>query len=162
MTGSIDWLAWAVWGFGATAVLTVILAAGQGLGLTRLSIPYVLGSMVTLDRDRARLYGIALHFVSGWAFSFMYVLGFHVWGGPTWWKGAVFGALHGAFVLGVLLPALPAVHPRMASESRGPTVVRQLEPPGFLGLHYGTRTPASAFVAHVVFGAILGAGYLAA
>lgn len=50
----------------------------------------------------------------------------------------------------------------MASESRGPTVVRQLEPPGFLGLHYGTRTPLVAFAAHLVFGAILGAGYVRA
>jgi len=160
MTGSIDWISWAVWGFGATVVLTVFFAAGQGLGLTRMSIPYLLGSMVTPDRDRARIYGIALHFAAGWAFSFLYVLAFHVWGGPTWWKGALIGLVHASFVLGVMMPALPAMHPRMASESRGPTVVRQLEPPGFLGLHYGRRTPLSALLAHAVFGAILGTGYL--
>jgi hypothetical protein len=47
----------------------------------------------------------------------------------------------------------------MANEQGGPTVVRQLEPPGFLGLHYGTRTPISVFAAHALFGAILGAFY---
>jgi hypothetical protein len=47
----------------------------------------------------------------------------------------------------------------MASETSGPTVVRGLEPPGFLALHYGLRTPISVFFAHVVFGVILGAFY---
>ena len=41
-----------------------------------------------------------------------------------------------------------------------PTVARQLEPPGFLGLHYGIRTPISVLVAHTIFGVILGAFYV--
>lgn len=49
--------------------------------------------------------------------------------------------------------------PRMASEDHGPTVVRQLEPPGFLALNYGVRTPVSVVIAHLAFGAILGAFY---
>jgi hypothetical protein len=63
------------------------------------------------------------------------------------------------FVLAAAMPVLPALHPRMASETRGPTVVRQLEPPGFLALHYGTRTPVSVVIAHVVFGIVLGVFY---
>lgn len=35
--------------------------------------------------------------------------------------------------------------------------MRQLEPPEFLGLHYGIRTALSVLIAHAVFGAILGA-----
>ena len=57
-------------------------------------------------------------------------------------------------------PILPALHPRMANEQYGPTIVRQLEPPGFLGLHYGWRTPLSVLLAHAIFGAILGAFYV--
>ncbi|MGZ3457893.1 MAG: hypothetical protein ACXU86_05230 [Archangium sp.] len=59
----------------------------------------------------------------------------------------------------MVLPVLPAVHPRMASESQGPTEVRLLEPPGFLGLHYGPRTPLTTLVAHLAFGVLLGALY---
>ncbi len=59
----------------------------------------------------------------------------------------------------VLAPAMPGMHPRMASELQGPTVVRQLEPPGFLALPYGVRTPLSVPLAHVVFGIILGVFY---
>ena len=82
----------------------------------------------------------------------------------TRWIGRNFdaGRDHHAWVVWVLtvgLPLLPAFHPRMANEQYGPTVVRQLEPPGFLALHYGARTPISIIVAHLIFGAILGSFY---
>ena len=70
------------------------------------------------------------------------------------------GIVQAVFVLTMLLPILPALHPRMANEQYGPTVVRQLEPPGFLGLHYGIRTPISILIAHAIFGVILGAFYV--
>lgn len=151
--------AWLVWGFASTIVLTTILAASQGLGVTRMNIPYLLGTMVTPHRDRAKVLGIAMHVVNGWMFSAIYVAAFHVWGGPAWWKGLAIGLVHAGFVLGVLMPALPGMHPRMASETRGPTIVRGLEPPGFLALHYGSRTPVSVVVAHAVFGVLLGVFY---
>jgi hypothetical protein len=81
-------------------------------------------------------------------------------GEATWWFGALIGVIQAAFILAVALPALPALRPRMANEQYGPTVARQLEPPGFLGIHYGIRTPISILVAHAIFGAILGAFYV--
>jgi hypothetical protein len=54
---------------------------------------------------------------------------------------------------------LPGLHPRMASEQQGPTVMRQLEPPGFLALNYGYQTPVSVLVAHLAYGGILGSFY---
>jgi hypothetical protein len=62
-------------------------------------------------------------------------------------------------VLTAALPTLPGLHPRMASEQRGPTPTRQLEPPGFLALNYGRRTPLSVVLAHLLYGGILGAFY---
>ena len=150
---------WLLWGFVATAVLTTVLAGSQGLGLSRMNIPYLLGTLATPDRDRAKLLGVGIHFVNGWLFSLVYVAAFHGWGMATWWLGAITGLVHAGFVLAVGLPALPALHPRMAGEQHGPTVVRQLEPPGFLGLHYGHQTPVSVVVAHALFGTILGGFY---
>jgi hypothetical protein len=147
---------WLVWGFAATVVLTAILSGSQSLGLTRMNLPYILGTMLTPDRDRAKAVGILVHLLNGWVFSLVYVAAFHQWGGPAWWKGAAIGAVHAAFVLVAGMPALPGLHPRMASEARGPTVVRQLEPAGFLALNYGRRTPISVLLAHLAFGAILG------
>ena len=150
---------WLLWGFASTIVLTTILSASQGLGITRMNLPYLLGTMVTADRDRAKMIGIAMHVVNGLLFSAVYVAAFHVWGGAAWWKGLLIGGVHSAFVLVALMPALPGMHPRMAAETSGPTIVRGLEPPGFLALHYGTRTPLSVVFAHMLFGVILGVFY---
>jgi hypothetical protein len=155
----MNWSSWLLWGFGSTVVLTSILAGSQGIGMTRMNIPYLLGTIFTPDRDRAKFIGIFLHFLNGWIFSLIYVAAFQVLGSSTWWFGGLIGLVQAIFVLAVALPALPALHPRVANEQYGPTVVRQLEPPGFLGLHYGIRTPISVVIAHVVFGAILGAFY---
>lgn len=156
---TIGWMSWLVTGLAATIVMTTIMAASQGGGFTRMNIPYLLGTMVTPDRDRAKVIGIGLHLANGLVFSFGYAVAFDLWGGPTWWKGAAIGLVHALFVLMVTLPAMPALHPRMASDLRGPTVVRQLEPPGFFALHYGRGTPISVVIAHVVFGVLLGGLY---
>ncbi|MDB4957111.1 MAG: hypothetical protein JWO36_4680 [Myxococcales bacterium] len=155
----MNWSSWIVWGFASTILLTTLMAGSQGLGLTRMNIPYLLGTMVTPDRDRAKVIGIVVHMLNGWVFSLLYVAIFQVWG-AAWWKGAVIGLVHALFVLTVGMPAMPGLHPRMASERRGPTVVRQLEPPGFLALHYGVRTPISVIVGHLLFGIVLGAFYV--
>jgi len=59
-------------------------------------------------------------------------------------------------VLAAVVPILPGIHPRMASETADATIVRGLEPPGFLALHYGPQTPIAMLLAHLLYGAILG------
>lgn len=147
---------WLLWGFVATSVLTTTLAASYGLGLTRLNIPWLLGSMVTPHRDRAKVLGFFVHLVNGWLFALLYFAAFVWWGEAGWLRGAAIGGLHAAFVLVAVVPLLPGIHPRMASESADATVVRGVEPPGFLALHYGPQTPIAVFLAHVLYGAVLG------
>jgi hypothetical protein len=155
----MSWGSWAVWGFAGTVLLTTAMVASQGLGLTRMNIPFMLGTMITPDRDRAKVYGVLFHLVNGWLFSLLYVAAFHTAGIFAWWFGAAVGLVHALFVLAVGMPILPGLHPRMASETRGPEVVRVLEPPGFLARNYGAGTPLSVVVAHLVFGAVLGLFY---
>ena len=69
----MNWSSWFLWGFAATIVLTTVSAVAQGLGLTRMNIPYMLGTMLTPDRDRAKLYGFGIHVAAGWLFSLVYV-----------------------------------------------------------------------------------------
>jgi len=59
-------------------------------------------------------------------------------------------------LLVAVLPLLPYMHPRMASEYDGPTELRQLEPPGFMGFNYGLRTPLTTLLGQAVYGATLG------
>jgi hypothetical protein len=155
----MNWSSWLLWGFVATIVLTAILSGSQGLGMTRMNIPYLLGTMFTSSRDRAKVIGVLFHIANGWMFSLLYIAAFHAWGEATWLLGALVGAVHAMFVLSAGMLLLPSIHPRMASEQHGPTVVRQLEPPGFLALHYGVQTPISVLLAHLAYGAILGGFY---
>lgn len=155
----MNWPSWMLWGFISTLLMTTMEAGAQALRLTRVDITILIGTIVTADRDRARIYGFIMHVLNGWAFSLLYVLAFESWHAVSWWRGMLIGAVHALFVLLVVMSILPAIHPRMASEQSGPTATRQLEPPGWLGLNYGVRTPVSIFLSHMVFGAVLGAFY---
>jgi hypothetical protein len=44
----------------------------------------------------------------------------------------------------------------MASEYDGASTVKQLEPPGFMGMNYGYRTPVATVAAQALYGAVLG------
>jgi hypothetical protein len=151
-----------VWGFAATVVLTTMLRAGQALAFTRIDLPFVLGSIVTPDRDRAKVVGSLAHLLNGWLFALVYAAAFESAGEAGLGFGVLFGLVHGAFVVVVampLLPALPAFHPRMAHEGWGPEPTAQLEPPGNFALNYGPSTPLLTLAAHLVYGGILGYFY---
>jgi hypothetical protein len=97
--------------------------------------------------------------LSGWLFAFLYYLIFSVTGAANWWVGAITGFVHAMLLLSLALPMLSYVHPRVASEFDGPDTRKVLEPPGFLGLHYGYRTPLVVLVAQTSYGLILGIGF---
>ncbi len=152
----MDWLGWATFGFGATAALTTIMVGGQFLGLSRMDLPMMLGTIFSARPGLARVVGAAVHLLNGQIFALLYVGAFAALGRSTWWLGALFGLGHGIAALTLIMPLLPGVHPRMASERSGPELGAILEPPGFFGLNYGRATPTITLIAHIVFGAILG------
>jgi uncharacterized membrane protein YagU involved in acid resistance len=152
----MDWAGWALFGLVATALLTVVMIGAQLVGLTRLDLPLMLGTIATDDPDRARVVGFLLHLAIGEGFALGYAAVFALLDEATWWLGALLGLLHVAVALTILVPLLPGVHPRMATERAGPSERAVLEPPGLLGLNYGAETPAVAVVAHLVFGIALG------
>ncbi|MGQ0811880.1 MAG: hypothetical protein ACT4OO_11750 [Nitrospiraceae bacterium] len=148
-----------LWGLLATGLLTTIMRASQALHLTRIDVPFLLGTMLSPNRDRAKIIGFVIHFLNGWWMAFLYAAFFHTLGFSAWWLGGVMGLAHAAFVLIVVLPLLPGLHPHMASEFQGPELTRLLEPPGFLALNYGYQTPVVTVVAHIAYGMILGGFY---
>jgi hypothetical protein len=152
----MDWAGWATFGVAATAALTALLIAAQMAGLTRLDIPLLLGTVLTDDPDRARVAGFAVHLGFGQLFALGYAIGFAVLDTATWWLGAIFGLLHVGLALSAIIPLLPGVHPRMASERAGLETQAVLEPPGLLALNYGAQTPLVATVAHLAYGVVLG------
>lgn len=146
----------AIWGLIATVAMATILQGAQGMGLSRLSLPFLAGTLFTGNRRWAMILGFAFYVIGGWIFAFLYFLLFASVGVQAWWLGAAAGILHGLFLLAAALPLLPYIHPRMASEYDGASGIRLLEPPGFLGLNYGHRTPLTTLLGQAVYGAVLG------
>ena len=144
-------------GLVGTLVLTSVLRAASELRQTRIDLPFLLGTVVTADRQRAKLIGYVFHFVAGLLFSMAYYAGFVGLGRAGWLLGAGFGVIHGVFAMTSLVNILlPAIHPRMGSSLSSVDSMALLEAPGFLMLNYGRATPVVTLIAHVVYGAIVG------
>jgi hypothetical protein len=152
----MDWGGWAVFGLVATTLLTAVLILVQLLGRTRLDLPLILGTVLVADPDRARVVGVAVHLGFGQLFAAFYAAGFATLDRAGWGLGALFGLVHAVVALTVLVPLLPGVHSRMASERAGPDSTAVLEPPGLLARNYGLATPLVTVAAHVVYGTVLG------
>jgi len=144
-------------GFVGTLVLTTCLRAGSELGLTRMDLPFLLGTAFSADRTRAKAVGYGLHFVAGQAFAAVYYAVFVAIDESSWWLGGAFGLVHGLFAGTALVSTLlPLVHPRMGSAQSAANDSPLLEPPGFMMLNYGNSTPGLTVIAHVIYGAIVG------
>jgi len=144
-------------GIAGTLVLTTALRAASELRLTRIDLPFLLGTVLTENRVRAKALGYGLHFLFGVLFALGYYGIFRAIGESGWWQGAVFGLVHGLFATTSLVNVLlPVVHPRMGSPLTAADHTPLLEAPGFLMLNYGRSTPLVTVAAHVAYGAIVG------
>ena len=144
-------------GFVGTLVLTTILRSATELRLTRMDLPFLLGTAFTANRMRAKALGYGLHFIAGLIFALLYYSLFRAIAMSGWWIGAVFGLVHALFAGTALVNILlPLVHPRMGSPFTAADRTSLLEPPGFLMLNYGVQTPITNVVAHVAYGTIVG------
>jgi hypothetical protein len=140
-----------------TLVLTTTLRVASEAGLSRIDIPFLLGTAFTTDRRRAKAIGYAAHFVFGLLFALGYFGIFSAIGESGWWQGALLGLLHAAFAGTALVNILlPVVHPHMGTPFSAVGETPFLEPPGFMLLNYGRATPAITVLAHVAYGTIVG------
>jgi len=140
-----------------TLVLTTMLRGASELGFTRMDLPFLLGTSVTEDRRRAKVYGYLFHFALGLGFAIVYGMCFAAIQRSGWWLGALVGALHALFTSTVLVNIiLPTIHKRIGTPETAADEIALIEPPGFLMLNYGRSTFLVTLVAHVAYGAIVG------
>lgn len=147
-------------GFLGTMLLTTIVRGANELGLTRMDLAFLLGTIVTENRRKAKAIGYVFHFLLGIAFALMYGALFAILDYSSWWLGALLGILQAFFVSTVLVNVLlPVVHPRIGTPETAANEVALIEPPGFLMLNYGRRTFLITLAAHIVYGAIVGLAF---
>ena len=145
-------------GFIGTLVMTTMLRGAAELGLTRMDLALLLGTTVTENRRKAKAIGYVFHFTIGLVFAMLYGAFFIVVGRSTWWLGAIIGVVQALFTSTVLVNILlPVVHPRIGTPETAANEVALIEPPGFLMLNYGRNTFVLTLLAHLVYGAIVGA-----
>jgi hypothetical protein len=145
-------------GFVGTIVLTSVMRGATELGLTRMDLPFLLGTALTRDRTRAKALGYALHFGFGLAFALVYLAVFAALGSASWWLGALLGVVHALFAGSALVNVLlPLVHPALATRETAANESPLLEPPGFMLVNYGRSTPLVTVATHLLYGATVGA-----
>lgn len=146
-----------VGGLLGTIVLTTVLRAAGELGLTRMDLPFLLGTAFSEDRVSAKLIGYALHFVFGLIFALGYWAVFATLDQSGVLLGALLGLIHALFAGTALVNViLPAVHPRMGTGFDAAGSSPLLEPPGFMLANYGRQTMLMMITAHVAYGGIVG------
>ena len=114
----MNWESRLLSGFLATLALSTLLSLSQGIGLTRMNIPYLLGTMLTPDRQRAKLYGFVIHILNGWLFSILYVLIFESRHLVSWWFGMLIGVAQALLVLTAGMTLMPSIQPPEAGAVR--------------------------------------------
>jgi hypothetical protein len=58
-----------LWGLVASAAMVAVLQGSQGLRLSRLNLPFLIGSMFSGRRRRAVIVGMTVYLIGGWVFA---------------------------------------------------------------------------------------------
>lgn len=130
-------------GIVATIVMTTVMMMAPQMGMPKMDIVGMLGSMLSPDRNRAL--GMALHFMMGIVFAIVYAL---LWsagiGAVTLLWGVIFGAVHW-LIAGAMMAGVSTMH---AGVKAG-----VVEAPGiYMTNNGGIMAFVGGLIGHVVFG----------
>jgi hypothetical protein len=148
----ISWLGAIVWGIVATIAFTLFSIMGSAMGMTRMDLLDLLGSMMaTPGTTASRTIGAALHHVNGALLAIAWVYGVALVGLPANWLTAMgWGVILWVLAL-IMMSTMGSVHPAI---KRG-----EQEDPGPAATNFGAMTPVGSLVGHLVYGLVLGLAY---
>jgi uncharacterized membrane protein YagU involved in acid resistance len=137
-------------GVAGTAALSMLMALGPRMGMPKMAIWEMLGSMFNQQGNNAL--GWALHFMMGILFAIIYAA---LWtagiGGVNLLSGVLFGAVH-FLIVGVMMGAMPMMHAGIKSGTVQAPGVLMLGSGGLMGLMGG-------LIGHVLFGLVVALVY---
>lgn len=121
--------------------MLLIIYGGPLLGLPRIDLVSMLGSLAAPNKQDAVTLGGAIHFSMGILFAMLYA---GLWslgiGSPTWWWGLIFGTIHGLLILLILL----------TTTNRYPLLLQPLTEP---------RVLLAVILNHIIFGIVVALVY---
>jgi uncharacterized membrane protein YagU involved in acid resistance len=106
-----------------TLVMTLLMYLAPKMGLLKMDIIGLLGTMFTTSEGASRVIGTLAHLMMGVIFAIVYAL---LWtlglGNSIWLWGLIFGAIHGVIAVG-MMPLMVKMHPRPPQMESSPMMV---------------------------------------
>lgn len=116
----MNFVAAIVAGLVGTVFMTLLMMMAPKVGMPKMDVIGMLGTMFTANEGTAKIIGAIIHFMMGAVFAIIYAL---LWsygiGGATWLWGIVFGVVHG-LLAGMMMPMVAKMHPRPPELEGGP------------------------------------------
>lgn len=162
-----QWWEGIVAGAAATMAMTAVMMMGSAMGMSRMNMGLILGSMFARRRSQAETIGWPMHLMMGLGFGLLYALLWWVFdpaeASDAWWYGLTFGAVHGVVAMAAM-PMMGAMNPRAeavpAGSERHPETAEGEEVVlprfGFGGTGFGSMTPIGIEMGHLVYGVVWG------
>jgi hypothetical protein len=152
--GAISWLGAIVWGVVAAVAFALVAMMGRTVGMTRMDLLDLLGSLVAAPRTAASQgLGAVVHLANGAVLAIAWAYGTALGGlSANVWTGLAWGAVLWVLAL-LMLSTIGSVHPAIRAGRQ--------DDPGLAATNFGPMTPAGILVSHLVWGAVLGLGYAA-
>ncbi|MBI4318764.1 MAG: hypothetical protein HY675_09760 [Chloroflexi bacterium] len=149
----VDAIRAALAGVVGTVAFTVLAYLGPVMGIPKMDIATMLGTMFVADPAAAFVPGMIMHFMIGVVLALGYVYLFERWlPGEGWLKGAVYSLVPWLMAMVVVMPMMALVHPMVRSG--------MMPAPGFFLAGMGTiMAPLGSLIAHIVYGVVVGAVY---
>ena len=138
-------------GLAVTATMSLVMIMGPKMGLPKMAIWEMLGSM--FDSHGNNALGWIAHFMMGAIFALVYAT---LWsaglGAPTLLWGVLFGAVH-FVVVGMMMGGMPMLHAGIRAET--------VQAPGVLMLNGGVRGLIGGLIGHILYGLVVASVYAA-
>jgi hypothetical protein len=138
-------------GIGATIVFTAVLMMAPKMGMPKMDIVSLLGSMFGKPNQAL---GWMMHLMMGIVFALIYAF---LWangiGAATWLGGLIFGAVHW-LIVGMIMGMIPMMHVGIKSGA--------VQAPGlWMTNNGGIMAFMGGLVGHAIFGAVVALVYAA-
>jgi len=140
-------------GFIATAAMTALMYMAPLMGVPKMDIATMLGTMFSTNPSVAFAIGIVMHFMLGsvlLAIPYFYLIEFKFRDTPLL-GGAVWGFLLWGVANLMVMPMMGFVHPLVRSGA--------MPAPGLLMLQLGILAPIGSLMGHLLYGVVLAKAY---
>lgn len=149
---AISWLGAIVWGVVATMAFTLFSMMGKAMGMTRMDLLDLLGSMFTTPgSSTSRSIGATMHHMNGALLAIAWAYGVALLNLPANWLTAMEWGMVLWLLALLMMTTVGSVHPAIKR--------REQEDPGPAAMNFGKMTPLGSLIGHLVYGLVLGVLY---